>query len=262
MISFIFGIFFKKVFTGRSLLLKTFFEALSVLFTIAVIYYASESFSLKTKFDNKESISLFAFLLVGEIALVLPMSFAERLIAHFLEIKHSQFYQSLLGLRISPLRLVFSKSLVDGLFPFARLNLILAFSYFVLNFHFSILGLFAFYVLQVFALLLFSFMAFITILLYLQFNKGIGLFYTLQSFAAIVGGAYFPISIFPTYLKDVSILLPQTQILRAARLLLQDQALEISFYLPCLIWLLLLFVVWFFLNSFLQKRLKLKARFF
>lgn len=241
---------------------KFFFEMISIFLTISVIYYASESFSLKTKVESRESLSLFAFLIIGEVALVFPMSFAERLIAHFLEIKHSQFYQTLLGLRISPLQFVLSQSLVDGLFPLVRVSLILAFSYFILNFHISLTGLVAFFLLQLFAIFIFTLMAFITILLYLQFNKGIGLFYTIQSFAAIVGGAYFPISVFPNYLKNISYLLPQTQILSAARLLLQDQPLNFNFYLSSLVWLLILSGAWHLLDKYLKSRLKFKSRFF
>lgn len=262
MISFVFNFFIKKLFWGKSLLWKIFFETLSVFFTLTIIFYASESFVLKSAVQNSESHSLFVFLLVGEIALVLPMSFAERMIAHFVEIRSTQFYQTLLGLRISPLRFVFSKSLVDLLFPLIRLNLILAFSFFALNFQFSILGIVAFYILELFALVIFGLMASVTTFLYLKFNKGIGLFYTLQTFAAIVGGAYFPISVFPGLLKNFSSFLPQTQILKGARLLLQEQNIQSEIYPIFLFWFLLLCSLWFLLDKFLLIQLKKEARYF
>jgi ABC-type multidrug transport system permease subunit len=251
--------FFKKIFTQKTVLLKLTFEALSIFFTIAVIYYASESFILKT---NIENMSLFIFLIVGEIALVLPMSFAERLLAHFLEIRNQQFYQTLIGLKISPNRFVFSKAMVDTIFPLARVIFILVFSTAFLGFHFSLSSFIFFSMLQFFAIILFSLIALITSLIYLKFNRGIGLFYTLQSFAAIVGGVYFPVKIFPSYLKNISILLPQTQILQAARLIFQDQSVPLITYSTLIIWMALLCGVWLALNHYLVNWLKQKARFF
>ncbi len=262
MISTILGLFFKRIFSAQTIFWKLIFETLTILLTISVIYYASESFVLKANIESKESMSLFAFLLVGEIALVLPMSFAERLLAHFLEIRNQHFYQTLIGLKISPTRFIFSRAMVDAIFPFSRVAIILAFSAFFIGFKFSFFSLVVFFLLQLFAIVVFAMMALITTLLYLKFNKGIGLFYTAQSFAAILSGVYFPVSIFPSYLKNISFVLPQTHILQASRLIFQGQPVAVGIYLTLLIWLILLFVVWFVLENTLIRWLKRKALFY
>lgn len=241
---------------------KLIFESLSIFFTIAVIYYASESFILKTRIESNENMSLFVFLLVGEIALVLPMSFAERLLAHFLEIRNQQFYHTLIGLRISPIGFIFSKAVADAIFPFVRVVLILAICTLFLNFKFTLINFVIFILLQIFATVLFAMIALITSLIYLKFNRGIGLFYTIQSFAAIIGGVYFPINIFPSYLKNISVILPQTKILQASRLIFQGQPVNLNIYYTLIIWLFLLTGVWIVLDKFLTNSLKQKAHFF
>lgn len=262
MISTILGLFFRRIFSAKTIFWKITFESLTILLTIAVIYYASESFILKSNIENNESLSLFVFLLVGEITLVLPMSFAERLLAHFLEIRNQHFYQTLVGLRISPNKFVLSRATVDAIFPFLRVVIILAFSAVFLGFKLSIFSLVLFFLLQFFATLIFTMMALITTLLYLKFNKGIGFFYTAQSFAAILSGVYFPVSVFPNYVKNISVVLPQTHILQMARLLFQGQIIPLNISVTLLIWLLLLSGIWLVLDRSLISWLKRKTLFY
>ncbi|MFA6236655.1 MAG: ABC transporter permease [Bacteriovorax sp.] len=228
--------------------------------TIAVIYYASESFNLKGSTLYEGFSSLFSFLLVGEIALVIPMNFAERLISHFLEIRNQQFYQTLIGLRISTNKFIFSEALVDVIFPFSRVLFILFYSSIFLNFSLTFTSVVTFILVQIFAVIVFAMMALIATLIYLKFNRGLSLFYSFQSVAAIIGGAYFPIQVFPTYLKNISIFLPQTQVLHASRLILNGQLLEFSSLATLFIWLIFLTLIWFFLNYYLIQNLKRNAR--
>lgn len=262
MISFIFKIFCQKIFLRKTFLWKIGFELLSIFFTIVVIYYASQSFILKDQSVSPQSFSLFVFLLVGEVALILPMSFAERLLSHFLEIRHLHFYHTLIGLKISPTRFILSRAMVDAFFPLTRVVLILILSTLIFNFHFSLISFIAFFLLQFFAIILFSLMALITTLVYLKFNRGIGIFYTLQSFGAIVGGVYFPIDIFPAYIKNTSVLIPQTQILNAARSIFQEQVVPSSTYFALFAWPVVLAGVWVILDRYLMTWLKKKGQFF
>ncbi|HXH76825.1 MAG TPA: ABC transporter permease [Bacteriovoracaceae bacterium] len=261
MITFVFGLFFRKIFTRKSLLAKLIFEIISLTLTVAVIFYASESFELKTGLENREKLSLFVFLLVGEIALIFPMSFSERLLAHFLEIRHQQFYFTLVGLKISPTRFVFGKALADSIFPLVRVMVILGICTLFLGLQLSFLNLLIFFGLQILATCLFSIMALITCLCYLKFNRGVGLFHTLQSFAAIIGGVYFPNQIFPSSIKNFSDMLPQTQILHASRLVFSDQSVSSKSYLVILSWILLLAGIWSILNRFIISWQKQHARF-
>ena len=259
MISVIFILFVKKLFSIKSIFFKILLELFAIFFTLSVVYYASKSFSLKAPNGD---IPLFVFLIVGEIALVLPMSFSERIISNFIEIKNQYFYQTLVGLRISPYRFIFTRTVPDMIFPLIRVIVILGYSFLFLNLNLSIISFFYFLILQAVSAAMFSTMAMSTTLLYLKFNRGVGFLYTLQSFSMILGGAYFPISIFPVYLKNISTLLPQTQILLGARLIFQDLPLPASVYTSVIVWLIISAIVWFILNTVLVKGLKQKAKFF
>ena len=261
MITLVFNLFFRKLFSAKAVVWKLIFEGVSLLVTLAVIYFASESFSLKVNLGNKEGISLFVFLLVGEIALIVPMNFAERFLTHFLEIKNQQFLLTLVGLRISPKRFVLSRTLPDMFFPISRVFFILIFSYLFLNFHFTLLDFLNFFILEILTTILFGYMALITTMIYSRFNRGIGLFYTLQSFAAILGGAYFPINVFPSYIKNISIFLPQTQILKIARAIFQSQTWALNSVVILITWMLVLLSICKVLESYTIRRQKLNARF-
>lgn len=262
MISFGFTFFLGKIFKNKSLFGKIIFELLSIFFTIALIYYAGQSFAFKGNDNSLGESSLFVFLIVGEISLVMPMSFAERIISYFQEIRSQQFYQTLLGLHISPTQFILSRAMVDVIFPFFRIVTIIVFCALFLNFNITFLSFLAFCGLQFLAICLFIFMALITNLIYLKFNRGIGLFYSAQSFAAILGGLYFPIKIFPGYIKNMSVVLPQTQILKASRQIFHSPIIEVSPYLILLTWLGLFFLLYLSLNKYLVNSLKKKARFF
>lgn len=256
MISFGFIFFLRKVFGNKSLFVKILFELLSIFFTIALIYYAGQSFAFKNVGNEIEGPSLFAFLIVGEISLVLPMSLSERIISNFLELRNQQFYQTLLGLQISPVKLILSRASVDAIFPLLRIVFILLFCALFLTFHFTFLSVMAFCGIQLIAIGIFIFMGLITNLLYLKFNRGIGLFYSVQSFASIVGGLYFPINFFPAYIKNFAIFLPQTQILKASREIFQLQFLDLIPYFILISWFLLLVVIYLVLNYYLVNKLK------
>jgi ABC-type polysaccharide/polyol phosphate export permease len=233
-----------------------------MLLTISVIYYASESFTFKDLPASSEKRTLFSFLLVGEISLILPMSFAERFLSIFLEMRNLQFYQTLLGLKISPYYYIFSKTVVELLLPLSRMILIIILCAYFMNFPVGLLKIATYVLLQLFAMIIFGLMALIASIIYLKFNRGIGLFYSLQSFAAIIGGVYFPISIFPAGLKAFSLFLPHTQVLFASRLIFGDHNLPMN----CLLYFLavpaILLIVFWALKLGLDQSLKQNGRFF
>jgi ABC-type polysaccharide/polyol phosphate export permease len=77
-----------------------------------------------------------------------------------------------------------------------------------------------------------------------------------------VGGAYFPTSIFPKILQNLSFILPQTQILKGARLIFSETNFPKESYLVLAFWLLALTAMVMFLNTYLTNHLKRIARFF
>lgn len=262
MISFFITIFLKRITIKMTLLSKLLFEFVNIGLTLGLIYFASESFNFKNLEAETNSISLLMFLLIGEIALVIPMSFAEKFLTNFIEIKNSQFYQTLLGLRISPIHFVLSKSFIDSIFPILRvgISLILGVILFKLNIYYAHFFIFVF--LQILSVLIFAFMALISALIYLRFNRGIGLFYSLQSFAVILGGAYFPTNVFPNPLRNFSTLLPQTQIIQSSRELFQGVTPRSTSLIILSTWLVFFALFWLLFNTYTISWLKRKARFF
>lgn len=257
MISLLFTFFLRKIFSEKTILAKIVLECISILLTLFVIYFASESFLVRNQ--ESHSTSLFTFLLVGEIALLLPAYFSERLVTYFVEIKSNHFYQTLIGLGVSPMRYLLIKALAECLFPLIRIIFILLFSVYYLNFYVDFNSFFQFLILQFFSMIIYMSMALIAIVIYLQINRGINLFYTFQSIATILGGAYFSPEIFPNYLKELSSFLPQTQILYKARLIFGNQSILIEGYAMIAISMFVLLAISYFLYNTQIKWLKKKA---
>jgi len=255
MIVFLINLFFKKMFASRSWLIKIVFELFSVFLTVSIVYYASRSFDLKT--EEASASSLFVFLMAGEVALIIPMGMAERLLGHFSEIRNSHFLLTLTGLRISPLKYVLSKTVADSFFLIIRVSTILLISKMLLNFPLSLMMIFSFFMSQLLAVSIFIFMGLVAIQFYRKFQKGMGLFYSMQTVAAILGGIYFPISIFPSYLKNISLFIPQTLILKISREIFSEKALSTKEVFGLTVWAFVFLLLWFIGESmlnFIKKR--------
>lgn len=258
MISSIFILFFKKIFVSRTIYLKIISEVLSIILTLTLIYYASEAFEMKP--ENNES--LFTFLLVGEVSLILGMSLSERWLNIFIDLKNQQFYQTLLGLGLSPDKFAFSRVLVDFIFPVFRVLCILTIGFMINDLHLTMSNIFLFIIVQILSLIIYFSMALITSRVYLKFNRGIGIFYTLQTVSSIIAGSYFPISVFPEGLKNFSLFLPQTQILLISRSLFSAERAGFSPYFTLCIWGLSLILIWYTFNKVIINDLKENSRFF
>lgn len=258
----LFVILFKKMFRQQSIFLKLLVELFSVFLTLVLIYYASESFSFKSAPAVQSSLSLFIFLLIGEVALIVPMSSAERFLSNFSNIRNQQFYQTLLGLRISPFRYILSLVMSDLFFPLLRVLLILIGGILLSPIHLTFLSVCYFFILQIFSIFIFLLMAILASYFYLKFNRGFSFFYTLQTVSTILGGAYFPTSIFPIGLKNLSAILPQTQILAASRMIFNGAPLPLNAGLILVFWLALFTILAIVFNTYLVKNLKKNARFY
>lgn len=258
----LFVILLHRMFSQRSIIAKLIFEIFSVFLTLVIIYYASESFSFKSAPEVKTSLTLFTFLLVGEVSLIMPLSSAERWLSHFSNLRNQQFYQTLLGLRISPLRFVLSHVLMDLIFPFFRILFILLGGYFLSQLQLTMVSVSFFLAMQFYAIIIFLLMAATASFIYLKYNRGFGFFYTFQTVSTIVGGAYFPISIFPAGLKNFSTYLPQTQILEVSRSIFSARPILSEAYLVLAGWGVFLSVLVLFTNQLIVKDLKRTARYF
>lgn len=260
MISFLLRFFFQKAFRTKSFAGKLALELVSVFLTLVIIFYASRSFNFNIGSD--EGVSLFVFLLAGEISLILPVGVSEKLLNHFTDIVHSQFYQTLLGLRLSPLIYILGKTLSDSVMLLFRIGAILVLSSFFLEFKLTPLMLLLFLTSQFFAAVIFLLMGLIAVQFYRVFKRGLVFFYSFQSLAAILGGVYFPVSVFPSSLKAISWLLPQTLILHVSRRIFSGSAPDLMVFSAAFGWISLLLFVWLTIEKYQISWLKRNARFF
>jgi ABC-2 type transport system permease protein len=259
-ISSIIYFFLQKIFKTNSIVLKIVFELITVALSVALVYFAGESYQLKVV--NSNSGNLFLFLLIGEIALILPMTAAERLISYFQEIKNQHFYQTLLGLNLSPEKFVLNKVIADLVFPFFRVVCVFLICSLLLNIHFSALSFLCFLSIQILSLLIFICIGMIMNLFYLKYKRGLTLFFSFQSIAAILGGLYFPVEVFPDSIRGLTKILPQTQILKGSRdAFLSQEYGPVSLGI-LILWLLFFICVFLITNRQLIRSLKQKSLYF
>lgn len=255
-------ILFQRMFGQRSVMAKLIFEIFSVFLTLVIIYYASEAFNFKSDPEVKTSLTLFTFLLVGEVSLIMPLSSAERWLSNLSNLRNQQFYQTLLGLRISPFRFILSQVLIDLIFPLFRIMFILLGGYFLNRMQLTMTNVSLFLIIQFYSIIIFLLMAQVASFIYLKYGRGFGFFYTFQTVSTIIGGAYFPISIFPAGLKNFSSYLPQTQILEVSRSIFSARPILGEAYLVLLSWGVFLSVLVVLTNKLIVKDLKRTARYF
>lgn len=260
MISFLLRLFLQKTLRTKSFAGKLLLELVSVFLTLIIIFYASRSFNFTTGSD--EGVSLFVFLLAGEVSLILPAGVSEKLLNHFTDIVHSQFYQTLLGLKLSPLSFILGKTLSDSLLLLFRILAILFLSSLFLDFKLTPAMLVLFLISQIFASVIFLLMGLIAVQFYRVFKRGLVFFYSFQSIAAILGGVFFPVSVFPSSLKTISWILPQTLILHVSRNIFSGKAPDLMVFSAAFGWISLLLFAWLTIEKHQVHWLKRNARFF
>lgn len=262
MISFVIYFFSRAFFKSKRLYFKLLHEFLTISLTLAMLGFASESFVFSDKLNNTNpNDSLLKFLLFGELSLLLPMGLAERYLAHFLEFRNSHFYQTLLGLQIQPLKILIGKTLADSFFIIFRIVVILVAAILFFKIKFSIFSLFFFILSQIFGSSLFLIMAIMASSVHLYMNRGINFFFILQSFAAVVGGAYFPTSVFPKIIQDMTSLLPQTQLLFVSRNSFKEEFVLGPHFFTLSLSFVIFSGVLILINYFLIRYLKRKGKY-
>lgn len=213
MISFFFSFVLRKIYLPKNQVLSLLYEVLATSLTLIALYQAGLSY----RFQFHEG-SVFNFLIIGEIALVLPLGFAERLINNFQAFYNHQFFHTLSYVKIDPSISLLKISLKEMIFPLIRITILLVFSFALFALDLNPQSLLFFVVIQFLAMTLFSLLASVAIELYLWSNRGLRFYHTLNSIAAILGGAYFPAENFPTVIKNISQFFPHSMVLSSSRL--------------------------------------------
>lgn len=238
MISFIVNHILRKIFLPRNQIVMLAYEFFATTITIVVLYQAGLSY----KFNYGEG-NVFSFLVVGEIALILPLTLAERVIEKFQTIFNQQFFHTLSFVKIDPYKFLLKTSIKEMLFPLLRLSLLLSFSFSLFAINVSIESLFLFFCIQLLSLFLFCFLGLIAIEIFLWSKKGLRFYHTLNTVAALLGGAYFPADNFPIAIKEMAQYLPHSLILSSSRAIFSGVSSIGIYFLGLGFWILALFVV-------------------
>ncbi len=238
MISFIVNHILRKIFLPRNQIVMLAYELFATTITIVVLYQAGLSY----KFNYGEG-NVFSFLVVGEIALILPLTLAERIIEKFQNIFNQQFFQTLSFVKIDPYKYLLKASLKEMLFPLLRLSLLLSFSFSMFAINVSMESLFLFLCIQFMAIFLFYFLGSIAIEIFLWSKKGLRFYHTLNTIAALLGGAYFPADNFPIAIKEMAQFLPHSLVLTSSRAIFSGVSSVGIYFLGLGFWISALFVV-------------------
>ncbi len=204
-------------------------ELLSLFLTLYVFSMGSKL--VDREMVAQESENLFQFLLIGELALILPISFFENIIRNFQDFFYSQFLDTLRGNQINSFILIVQKSLAELLFPIVRIALMLILSLVVFGETFPFLSLLRFAFVQILALISMGMVGLLVIQFFENYQRGLKAIYTLNSLLAVIGGAYFPIRFLPSYVKDYIVwIFPQTIILQLSRVSFLKSFSEMTYY--------------------------------
>lgn len=218
MFSFILKFLFLQFGNGRrSAVWLIFSEIFSLVLTIYI-------FSMSNKLVDRslvanEATSYFHFLLIGELALILPVSLLENVIRNFLDFFQSHFTATLEGNQINAFRLILSKSITELALPILRVFLMFIFSTIIFKVPLALDAILLFSIVQLMGMIAMAVMGYLTIYFYRSFQRGLKLIYTFNSLLVVMGGAYFPVSFLPVFIRDYLVwLFPQSIILQLSRM--------------------------------------------
>lgn len=235
-------------------------EALSLLITLYVFYISNRLVDPKLLDGSAEN--FFEFLLIGEIALIIPISFFETIIKNYLEFYHSQFLETLKGMRIPYFPIIIKKSLNELILPVSRVLLIFVFGLLLFNFKVSLISTLVYFIIQFLSLACILFISQFVIQIHLNYKRGLKFIYLLNSILAVIGGAYFPITLLPPFIRDYLVwIFPQSFILQLSRMAFAQKSEKT--YLALVFFIVYIAVVAMILKPLIKglERRRLRNRF-
>lgn len=253
MIHYLIRILFSSLFKNDQ---KLYFRIIGELFSIALTLYLffMTSKLVNTSVLSTDNISYFEFLLIGEIALLLPLSFLELLIQNFVEFKNTGFLDTIEGNGMNSKKILFLQVFPQMNFPFIRLVMIYLLGILLFGLQIKIQSLILFMLFQVLGLVLIASLAMLMIHFYDLSGKGLKIFYSINSLLAVIGGAYFPTHLLPPLVQKYLLwFFPQTIILQLSRL--SFGILDENLIAKALLALMISFL-WIFISFKICQRLK------
>jgi ABC-type multidrug transport system permease subunit len=190
-------------------------EVFNVLMTFSLLYYAGQALELRS--NHSESLNYFTFIFMGEISLIIPMCFADKLLSIFLNFYQQGMFATLLSFQINPFMTILKKGISEMIFPVLRVLLLCAFAISTTDFSFNGNDFLVFVISQIVGSFIYLILAFCSMYLYWNFQRGIKFFYTFQSVTAILGGQFFPLDVLPVKLSSIVFYLPTALMLNISR---------------------------------------------
>jgi hypothetical protein len=252
MISVLISMFVRNNIKISGNLFKVIVEIFLVVVTTTTLFYAGSAYDFKTSLFQERT-NVFHFLVVAELALILPLGFAEKIIFHFQKNYSNHFFQTLSFVKISPYKHILLSSISEMFYPLLRLLSLLTIMRLIFNFQATLIQLVFFSFIQMLSIAMFVLLAFVAIEFFLWFKKGLHFFHTFNSLAVILAGAYFPTKIFPGNLKSFSAFLPQTMQLESVRTIFLNSIFPFDNIIGIFFWIFLL-AIFFNVLKRRQKR--------
>ncbi|MBY0516478.1 MAG: hypothetical protein K2P81_06195 [Bacteriovoracaceae bacterium] len=231
---------------NRALLLLG--EAFSICLTLYLFKMTSQLVP-SDKLQNT-SRNYFEFLLIGEVALLLPLAYFENSIRIFLAFISSGFIVTLKSSQIDPYRIIRKLALNEMVRPLLRMICIFLGGFFLLETQVPHLFYVNFVLSQALTLMSMITVTELVLSFYSCYNRGLKVFYSINSVLALIGGAYFPVSYMAPFIKDYAVwLFPQTLALLFARLGLQLSPQEMAAKY-------LYYIAYILMTAFVVKKIK------
>ena len=234
------------------------FYYLSQIFTIGgtllVYWYTSKAFSSSV---NSELTlfkgSYFDFILIGELTFILPMIFYNGPLDVIRKLVAEGTLESLImtGERVQKSFLIHMLSTIPSQLTFLLFYLVIA--YFIFGFSVPLQFVFLAVLINLLALPLFYGLGMVASSIFLITGRGSGVISQLAAFLSILSGAYFPLSVLPTWLSYWgSKLSPFQLLMESTRATFNGELMLTNFALlsvPFIIWSLLLFPLGYYLTG-------------
>lgn len=245
-------LFFKSIISNKSnFIINIIIELISLTFSLYIFYVTGQ---LVDK-GNIQDIgpNYFNFLLIGEISLIIIVSYFQFTTDEYLKFRSTHFLETIENSDLNYLHVIRQMSIPKLISPVFRIFAIILIAKIYFQFQFSLSQLISFFIIQ--ALSFLSIIPFIRMIIsiHIIFNRGFKLFYTLNSILTFLGGAYFPIRFLPLYVQNYIVwLFPQGIIIKISRSIFEEN--NNFFSIQLLYFCAYILVIWI-IEIYLRKKL-------
>ena len=95
MISFLISLFFREEIKKSNFKMYLFYEIINLFLTVSLLYFAGKALAFSSQQNNDSQSNYLHFLFYGEIALILPLGFGDKVISQYTLLRSNGFFQLL-----------------------------------------------------------------------------------------------------------------------------------------------------------------------